>query len=88
MGDMDFLTLAWWLVGGALLVLLIVAGSMAMLWLRCDALKEFSSFLRLQLEGERQHSTELRAQILELQAALRAERFHVEQLRRQVDLLK
>lgn len=85
---MDFLTLAWWLVGAVLLVLLIAAGALAMLWLRCDALKEHGAFLRLQLDGERTHCAELRTQVMELQAAVRAERFHVEQLQRQVDLLK
>ncbi|QEY63783.1 hypothetical protein FXN65_17635 [Metapseudomonas lalkuanensis] len=85
---MDFLTLAWWLVGVVSLVLLVATGAMAMLWLRCDALREHGTFLRLQLDGERAHSAELQAEVMELQAAVRAELFHVEQLQRQVDLLK
>ncbi|WP_315809330.1 hypothetical protein [Pseudomonas sp. C9-3] len=88
MRDMDFLALVWLLVGLVLLVLLVATVALAWAWLRCDALKEHSAFLRLQLDGERAHSAVLRAEMIELQAAVRAERFHVEQLQRQVDILK
>lgn len=85
---MDFLTLTWWFACIVLLVGMVAGGAVVMLWLRCEAAQELGAFLRLQLDEERTHSAELRAEMMELRAAVRAERFYVEQLRRQVELLR
>ncbi|ENU4131057.1 hypothetical protein I5K46_24570 [Pseudomonas aeruginosa] len=85
---MDFLTLTWWFACIVLLVVMVTGGAIVMLWLRSEAALELGAFLRLQLDEERTHSAELRAEMMELQAAVRAERFYVEQLRRQVELLR
>lgn len=80
--------LVWCLVGLALAVVLAGLGLVIMFWLRYDTLKDRAGFLWQQLEAERRHCARQASDLLELQAALRAERFHVEQLERQITLLK
>ncbi|NTX89397.1 hypothetical protein FCN13_19955 [Pseudomonas sp. UMC631] len=57
-------------------------------WLRYETLQEREGQLRYQLEVERCDRAGLVAEMMELQSALRAERFHVEQLQRKVKLLQ
>ncbi len=85
---MDFLMAVWCLAG--LAVAGVLAGSVVVVvfWLRYDTLKERADFLMQQLEDERRHCALQTSELLELRAALRAECLHVEQLQRQITLLK
>ncbi|HFQ6200547.1 TPA: hypothetical protein ACHSDM_005770, partial [Pseudomonas aeruginosa] len=57
-------------------------------WLRCDILQGRNEVLQRLLEAERSDRARLASNLMEQQAALRAERFHVEQLTRKVELLQ
>ncbi|HGW3656248.1 TPA: hypothetical protein ACNH47_001651 [Pseudomonas aeruginosa] len=85
---MDFLTLVWGFAACTLLAVLGGAWLAVGLWLRCDLLQEQKAALLRQLEVARQDRAEMVSSIMELEAALRAERFHVEQLQRKIILLK
>jgi signal transduction histidine kinase len=85
---MDFLTLLWGLVAFALVFVLIGTGLVISFWLRCDFLQEQKDCLQRLLEVERSDRARLADNLMELQAALSAERFHVDQLQRKVDLLR
>lgn len=84
---MDFLTLMWGLAACTLLVVLGGAWLAMVFWLRCDLLQEQTAALLRQLEVARLDRAEMVSSIMELEAALRAERFHVEQLQRKLTLL-
>ncbi|XEG74743.1 hypothetical protein QA447_11115 [Pseudomonas sp. abacavir_1] len=86
--DMDFLTLVWGFAACTLLAILGGAWLAVGFWLRCDLLQEQKVALLRQLEVARQDRAEMISSIMELEAALRAERFHVEQLQRKITLLK
>ncbi|HFH3560095.1 TPA: hypothetical protein ACGJZI_000647 [Pseudomonas aeruginosa] len=86
--DMDFLTLLWAVVASLLFLGLLGTGLVMSFWVRCDQLQEQKVILQRQLEIERADRADLVSSVMELQAALRAEKFHVEQLQRKVQLLQ
>lgn len=85
---MDFLTLFWIVVAFSVVWGVISAGLVVSFWLRCDILQGRNEVLQRLLEAERSDCARLASNMMELQAALRAERFHVEQLTRKVGLLQ
>lgn len=86
--DMDFLTLLWAVVATLLFLSLLGTGLVMSFWVRCDQLAEQKASLQRQLEIERADRADLVSNLMELQAALRAEKFHVEQLQRKIQLLQ
>lgn len=86
--DMDFLTLLWAIVASLLFLGLLGTGLVMSFWVRCDHLEEQKANLQRQLEVERADRADLMSNLMELQAALRAEQFHVEQLQRKIQLLQ
>lgn len=85
---MDFLSLLWVGVAVTLALGFGGAGMVLSFWLRCDFLQEQKETLQHLLDCERDERSRLAANLMELRAALRAERFHVEQLQRKLELLK
>lgn len=85
---MDFLTLLWGIVAFSMIWGLVSAGLVVSFWLRCDILQGRNEVLQRLLEAERSDRARLASNLMEQQAALRAERFHVEQLTRKVELLQ
>lgn len=85
---MDFLTLLWAVVATLLFLSLLGTGLVMSFWVRCDQLAEQKASLQRQLEIERADRADLVSNLMELQAALRAEKFHVEQLQRKIQLLQ
>jgi len=85
---MDFITLVEGLAAFTLFALLSGAWLAIAFWLRCDLLQEQRAALQRQLEVGRQERAKMANSMMELEAALRAERFHVEQLQRKIALLK
>lgn len=85
---MNFLTLLWGVVAVLLILGLLCVGLVMSFWLRCDLLQEQKNSLQRQLEIERSDRAQLASSVMELQAALRAERFHVAQLQRKAQLLQ
>lgn len=86
--DMDFLTLLWAVVATLLFLGLLGTGLVMSFWVRCDQLADQKASLQRQLEIERADRADLVSNLMELQAALRAEKFHVEQLQRKIQLLQ
>lgn len=82
---MDFLTLLWGFVTVVLVLALGAGGVIVSFWLRCDSLRDQKQILQQLLDSERAERVRLTASLLELQAALRAERFQGEHLRRQLE---
>ncbi len=85
---MDFLSLLWGVVAITLVLGFGGAGLVLSFWLRCDLLQDQKETLQHLLDSERGERSRLAENLMELQAALRAERFHVEQLQRKLELLK
>ncbi|MEL7937761.1 MULTISPECIES: hypothetical protein [Pseudomonas] len=85
---MDFLSLLWGVVAITLVLGFGGAGLVLSFWLRCDLLQDQKETLQHLLDSERDERSRLAENLMELQAALRAERFHVEQLQRKLELLK
>lgn len=85
---MDFLTWIWGFVVVALTMSVAGVGLVMSFWVRCDVLQEQNDVLRRMLALERADRADLSANVMELQAALRAEKFHVAQLQRKVALLQ
>lgn len=85
---MNGLSLAWLLIGGSLCSVTVLLVLLWLLWLERRSQRCELTVLRELLDGLGQVIVRLEKDKAELTSALRAEKAHVAQLRRQIELLR